>query len=109
MISTAETCDHGNCPANSEVTVTMPESGLDLVFCGHHYRANYDALVTAGAETYSASYWPKVENRLVDSPPDVPAPVECVACGNPIGAGGVAGLYCANCAKLPPPPDIYVN
>lgn len=40
-----ETCD-AQCPAHSQVTVT--KDGLQLRFCGHHYRKNEVALLVDG-------------------------------------------------------------
>ena len=51
------TCDR--CGADAKVVAELP-SGTALAFCGHHFNANRDALVLAGAvftATESAGAW----------------------------------------------------
>ena len=48
------------CPATPVVTVIMPPSAarghpVDLLLCGHHYRASQAALHAAGATAYDAA------------------------------------------------------
>lgn len=45
------------CPARPVVRAVMPAAGrrpeqVDLLLCGHHYRAGYAALLAAGAAVY---------------------------------------------------------
>jgi hypothetical protein len=48
------------CPASPVVTVIMPPTAgirhpVDLLLCGHHYRASEAALAAAGASVYDAA------------------------------------------------------
>jgi hypothetical protein len=45
-LAKGDRCD--SCGAQAFVQATMP-SGHELLFCGHHYTKNEDALVTQGA------------------------------------------------------------
>jgi len=44
MISSTETCDHGNCPAAAQVRVALFSDDSELLFCGHHYFQHSEAL-----------------------------------------------------------------
>jgi hypothetical protein len=50
------------CPAAPKVQVVMPQAGdrvpVELLLCGHHYRASAQALLAAGADIYDVDGMP---------------------------------------------------
>lgn len=53
LLSTAELCDNGNCPAVAAYEVTKGE--LKIAFCRHHFHRHEPALVADGWATSDES------------------------------------------------------
>ena len=61
------------CPARPAVVVIMPASAgrplpVDLLLCGHHYRASERALAAAGAEVFGTDGAPLSPDRFALTP-----------------------------------------
>ena len=61
------------CPAKPAVVVIMPASPghrlpVDLLLCGHHYRASERALAAAGAEVFDTDGAPLSTDRFALAP-----------------------------------------
>ncbi len=61
------------CPAKPAVVVIMPASAgrplpVDLLLCGHHYRASEQALAAAGAEVFDTRGAPLSPDRFALAP-----------------------------------------